>query len=143
MKLTSSQKKQIVAAIEKAEKKTSGEIRVHLSYLKIDASPLLEAQKEFVKLKMHETKDRNGILIYINPQARKFALFGDEGIHSKLGQAYWDQLKETLRDNIHHDDLTTGIIKAVMELGSQLALHFPYSHSEDKNELQNDISESE
>ncbi len=141
MKLTSAQKKKIVQAIENAEHQTSGEIRVHFSYSKSDENPLFQAQKQFEKLKMHLTKDRNGILIYINPNARKFALYGDEGIHLKLGQDYWDQLKNSLKKNIQEKDLIHGIENAVLDLGVQLKAHFPHAEK-DKNELKNDVSES-
>lgn len=142
MKLSSQQKKEIVKAITLAEKETSGEIRVHISYSNCTEELLPLAQKQFEKLKMHHTKDRNGILLYINPKVKKFALYGDEGIHLKLGQDYWNSLKDQMRDEIKNIDLTTGICHAIEELGKQLRSHFPYSHH-DKNELHNDVSESD
>ena len=141
MKLTSKEKKLIVKAIEAAEHLTSGEIRVHLSYSKSEENPLLQAQTQFEKLKMHLTKNRNGVLLYINPNARKFALFGDDGIHAKVGQQYWNTLKDKLKTKIQEKDLTSGIVHAVEELGIQLKVHFPHSDS-DQNRLNNEVSES-
>jgi uncharacterized membrane protein len=142
MKLSTKEKKLIMKSIEEAEFKTSGEIRVHLSYSAHDDEPLTQAQLHFEKLKMHLTRDRNGILLYINPKAKRFALYGDRGINEKLGQHYWEELKNQLRKDIHDSDLTTGIVNAVLELGNQLKHHFPYTES-DKNELHNDLSESD
>lgn len=134
----------IVSAIREAELQTSGEIRVHLSFSPIHHEDMLPlAQKEFQKLKMHLTRERNGVLLYINPKIRKFALFGDQGIHEKVGQDYWDQLKNELRNKIRDTDLTTGIISAVHEIGMKLKLHFPYDHRNDQDELKNDLSESD
>jgi uncharacterized membrane protein len=142
MKLSSLQKKQIVTAIRHAENKTSGEIRVHLSYSKNEEVSVSHAQAQFEKLKMHLTKDRNGILLYINPVMRKFALYGDVGIHTKLSPDYWENLKNSLRTKIQETNLVSGIMLAVEELGHQLKDHFPFE-KQDQNELKDDVSESE
>lgn len=142
MKLSTQEKNQIMKAIEAAEHKTSGEIRVHLSYSKKEESPLNQAQIKFNQLEMQKTKDRNGILLYINPKVKKFALYGDQGIHEKLGQEYWNSLKDSLKLKIREKDLTTGIIHAIEELGVQLKNHFPFSEN-DQNELINELTESD
>lgn len=142
MKLNSNEKKMIIQAIEKAERETSGEIRVHLSYSLHEAEPLQQAQIQFQKLNMHQTTKRNGILLYINPRARKFAVFGDQGINEKLGQHYWEELKDKLKQDILSQGLTSAIVNAVQELGKQLKTHFPFMKN-DKNELKNDLSESD
>lgn len=141
-RLSSKEKKLITDAIQAAENQTSGEIRVHLSYSKCDEQPLQSAKEKFEKLKMHLTEQRNGMLLYINPRAKKFALFGDTGIHEKVGQDFWNQLKQKLSQNIKQKDLVYGITLAVTEMGQQLKTHYP-STLNDQNELSNDISESE
>ena len=140
-RLNSKEKKLIVHAIGDAEHQTSGEIRVHLSYSGAEKELLPIAQKQFEKLKMNLTKERNGILLYINPKVRKFAVFGDIGIHEKVGQIFWEELKDQIQKNIQEKDLTSGIVHAVTKLGMQLKTYFPCI-DQNKNELQNDISES-
>ena len=127
--------------IAQAESKTTGEIRVHVTYLAKDENPLGSAQSMFQNLNMQETTERNGVLLYFNPKARKFALFGDEGIHQKLGQNYWDNLVVHLRQTIHEKDLITAITNAVQALGEKLTLHFPGSKN-DTDELKNDVTET-
>lgn len=141
-RLSSKEKKLIIEAIRSAESHTSGEIRVHLSYSKCDEQPMESAKQNFIKLKMHLTEQRNGMLLYINPKAKKFSLFGDVGIHEKVGQAFWDHLKIAITETIHQQDLVHAITLAVAEMGQQLKLHYP-STTNDQNELSNDISESE
>jgi uncharacterized membrane protein len=80
-------------------------------------------------------------LVFFNPKARKFALYGDLGIYEKLGQTYWNDLVQHVRSTIHDKDLLTGIIDAVQALGEKLAIHFPGS-KDDTNELKNDITET-
>jgi len=144
MKLSSKQKKLIVEAIEKAEHQTNGEIRVHLSYANAKNEPdiMAEAKNRFVKMEMHSTSDHNGMLLYVNPKIHQFALFGDEGIHQKVGQQFWDSLTQQIRETIREKDLTQGIIHAVEKMGASLKQYYP--HTDDhKNELSNEISESD
>ena len=79
----------IVQAIREAESKTSGEIRVFVQRGKLEVDPVQVAQKKFRRLGMHNTLDRNGVLIFIAPRAQKFAVIGDRAIHEKCGEAFW------------------------------------------------------
>jgi len=87
--LTKDEQAQIVKAIESAELNTSGEIRVHLESL-CSGDPFKRAVYLFNKLKMHKTKDRNGVLIYIAFESKKFAIIGDSGINEKVSDNFWD-----------------------------------------------------
>ena len=87
---TEDEKLQIIEAVRNAEKRTSGEVRVfvesHCSYM--DA--IDRAKEIFADLKMYETADRNAVLVYVALKDKQLAVFGDEGIHSKLGNEYWN-----------------------------------------------------
>src|SRR5690349_17510098 len=84
-------------AIARAERNTSGEIRLHLESFCF-GNELKAAMKIFTGLKMHETAERNGVLIYIATVSHKIAIVGDEGIHQKLGSEYWEKLVQKLID---------------------------------------------
>src|ERR1700739_3060229 len=79
----------IVAAIQKAEKRTTGEIRVFISRHEPE-NAVAAAQAEFARLGMHKTTDRNAGLIYVAPRVRKFAIIGDAAVHERCGQSFWD-----------------------------------------------------
>jgi uncharacterized membrane protein len=87
--LTADEKKAIVAAIKDAEMRTSGEIRVHIEKTTSGLSSLEKAKAVFAKQGMQKTKDRNGVIIYIAYQSKAFAIWGDEGIHHQVGDAFW------------------------------------------------------
>src|SRR5437762_266415 len=87
--------KNILAAITNAEKRTSGEIRVHLENF-CPGNEVKAAIRVFTALGMHKTAERNGVLIYIATVSRKIAIVGDKGIHEKLGTTYWEKLVENL-----------------------------------------------
>ena len=79
---------EIIAAIRAAEQKTSGEIRISISPKHID-DPVTAAQIEFMRLGMNESRERNGVLIFVAPRAHKFAVIGDEAVHAKCGDEFW------------------------------------------------------
>ncbi|MBS1960384.1 MAG: TPM domain-containing protein [Bdellovibrionales bacterium] len=134
-------KKHIVEAIRSAENSTSGEIRVHISRSKKETIAMDAAKAHFFDLKMQETRERNAILLYINSKLKTYAVFGDEGIHQKVGQEFWEQLTREIRSAIQNKDITAGIVFAVREIGQALKAHFP-ARRDDKNELGDEITES-
>lgn len=138
--LTADEKKAIVAAIKDAEMRTSGEIRVHVEKTTGGLSSVERAKAVFAKLGMQNTKDRNGVIIYIAYESKSFAILGDEGIHNQVGDAFWQSEITLLKDYFSKGDFTQGIIHAVREVGEHLKLNFPHEHG-DKNELSDEISE--
>jgi uncharacterized membrane protein len=128
----------LIKAIQKAELKTSGEIRVHIEKVcKEDA--LVACKKKFEELNMHETKDRNGILFFLAIESKSFAVWGDEGIHQKVTDQFWKSITDCAISYFKQNDLMTGIEKAVELCGEKLKIHFPIE-VDDKNELSNEIS---
>ena len=127
----------IVAAIRDAEKKTSGEIRVFISKKNV-ADAVAAAQSEFDRLGMTRTQHRNGVLIYVAPAARKFAVIGDTGVHEKCGQKFWDELAAEMGGHFAKTKFSDGIIHGIAHAGKILAQHFPALPG-DKNELPDKI----
>lgn len=130
--------KAVMAAINSAEKMTSGEIRVSVAPFFWGDVGIL-AGKAFKRLGMTETKDRNGILFFIVPSRRKFTVLGDSGIHAKVGQEFWDKLAIALSKNFSRGDFTAGLVEAINEAGAALAAHFPYEGELDMDELSNEV----
>jgi uncharacterized membrane protein len=128
----------IKKAIVEAEHKTSGEVRV--SVAPFFWGPVRRvAQRAFVRLKMDQTKDRNGILFFIVPSRRRFFVLGDEGIHARVGQEFWESLASLLAGHFRKGEFTDGLVRAIEEAGGKLAAHFPYDPAGDVNELPDDI----
>ena len=136
--LTASEKEEIQECIRLAELKTSGEIRVHIDK-KCDSDPFEKAVTIFNKLKMYQTRDRNGVLIYLSFSDRKLAIIGDEGINNVVPSDFWESTKNELIFRFKRNEFTQGIIDAVTEAGKQLQQYFPLK-SDDKNELSNEIT---
>jgi len=135
---TAAEQQEIIRAIKQAEQVTSGEIRVHLEE-KSGGKPLERAAAIFKRLKMHETADRNGVLIYLAIKEKQFAIIGDEGIHRLVQDNFWDGVKNVMEAEFSKGHFLHGIIQAVEQAGEQLKTYFPI-HSKDKNELSDELS---
>ena len=129
---------EIVAAIKQAELDTSGEIRVHLES-KCPSDPLQRAVYIFNYLKMYKTQARNGVLIYVAVESRKFAIIGDAGINNAVPENFWDSIKEKMAHAFSKGDYVQGISEAIREAGLSLKKYFPYQ-SDDINEQPDEIS---
>lgn len=127
----------IERAIADAEKRTSGEIRVVFRPGTVDDATAL-ARDEFVRLGMANTRERNAVLIVIAPDARQFALFGDEGVHAKCGDAFWREVAAAMELKFRTGQHTDAVIEGVARAGELLAREFPYQ-ADDRNELPNTV----
>jgi uncharacterized membrane protein len=128
----------IKAAIAAAERVTSGEIRVSISpYFWGRVRGV--AEKAFQRLNMAGTKDRNGILFFVVPSRKRFVVLGDEGIHAKVGQEFWDDVAAVLSAEFKKGRFQEGLLRGIALAGEKLAAHFPYDAATDRNELPDDV----
>jgi uncharacterized membrane protein len=137
--LSTNEKQLIVSAIQAAEKQTSGEIRVFIESHCRFVHPLDRATEVFHQLKMEQTTGRNGVLLYIAMRDRQLALYGDKGIHEKVGDRFWNEKIKLILSHFNNAKYGEGIAKIITEVGEALSLHFPYDKDNDKNELPDDI----
>ena len=138
--LTKLEHDRIVAAIREAESKTSGEIRVVIQRGKLKSDPLVAAQKKFHRLGMHKTRERNAVLVFVAPRVHKFAVVGDNAIHERCGNEFWQRVVETMRVHFRNEKFNDALIDAINEVGKVLAGHFPRT-SASANELPDEIIE--
>jgi len=129
----------IVGAIADAEKRSSGEIRVHVTRRK--PSNLEErARRRFELLGMTRTAERNGVLIYIAPKLRRFQILGDSGIHEKCGDDFWKETAAAMEERFRRGDFTEGLVHGIGKVGEVLAAHFPRK-ADGVNELPDEVTE--
>jgi uncharacterized membrane protein len=137
---TEDEQRRIVEEIRKAEERTSGEIRVHLDRHS-RGDTLKKARRIFHQLGMNRTKHRNGVLIYLATDHRKFAILGDEGIHRVIPEDYWEDVKDEMQKHFREGKFLAGLCLAIQRVGEKLQAHFP-AEKEDRDELPDEISES-
>ena len=127
----------VLAAIEAAEQRSSGELRVFVSHQYV-TDALAAAQKQFEKLGMTRTRARNGVLLFFAPATQKFAVIGDSGIHEKCGAGFWEEITRAIENEFKSGRFTDAVVGAVSTAGNALARHFPREPG-DTNELPNRV----
>ncbi len=136
---STTEEKEIVAAIKRAESLSSGEIRVHLENRCKEEETQDRAWQLFHELEMGETEARNGVLIYLAVKDHRFCIIGDEGIYEKEAHVFWEELVQEMEAAFRAGNFSEGIILAVDTLGKELAKYFPPGE-ENANELPDEIS---
>ncbi len=129
----------IVQAIRQAELQTSGEVRVFVESRCRYVDAIDRATELFFGLDMQKTEQRNGVLVYVAMKDRQLAVFGDQGIHEKVGAIYWKAKVQKMIGSFNRNDYAEGLKNCVLEIGKALHQHFPYDRQIDKNELPDDI----
>jgi len=130
----------IVAAIREAESRTRAEIRVHVAQ---DAAEDAQAAgaRAFEALGMTQTAERNGVLLFVAPASRRFAVLGDVGIHERCGDGFWADVAQAMAAEFRASRFTEGILAGIAAVAAELARHFPRTAGDgDRNELPDAVS---
>lgn len=135
--LSPDEEEAIINAIRVAEKRTSGEIRVHIEAHVVDA--MARAKEVFHQLKMDNTKQENGVLFYVAVEDRKFCIMGDRGINNAVGTNFWNEVRVVMEYRFRESEFSKGIIQGIQLAGEKLAAFFPWDDT-DVNELPDEIS---
>jgi uncharacterized membrane protein len=133
------EKTQIITAIHAAEQQTSGEIRVYVEKRCRFVDPLDRAAEVFAILKMGKTASHNAVLIYLAVKDRQLAIFGDSGIHEKVGEEFWRKEVSQMLAHFQNCEYAEATTKVILDIGAALKFHFPYDRQSDINELPDDI----
>lgn len=128
--------------IQTMEMRTSGEIRVSMrpNNIKEKEMPNIRklAEEEFYRLNMHNTRDKTGILIYLNLHLRQFYILADSGINEKVEQSTWDEIGKSIQEAFINGKYINGMINGLDRVGKILAEHFPIKQ-DDTNEISNQV----
>lgn len=136
---SAAEKQLIVEAIRQAELRTSGEVRIYVENHCRLVNPVLRAKEIFHSLNMSTTAERNGVLVYLAMKDKQLAVYGDEGIHAKVGHVFWETEVKKMLQHFNKQDYAAGIAEIIGDIGEALVNHFPYDAQTDKNELPDDI----
>lgn len=136
--LTPEEEQEIIEAIRKAEKNTSGEIRVHIEHA--PKKDLIDrAMEVFHLLKMDNTKQENGVLIYVALDEKAFVIYGDRGINEVVEDDFWDSTKNIIVSHFKQGRFKQGLVEGIIKAGQQLEKYFPWD-VDNQNELPDSIS---
>jgi uncharacterized membrane protein len=136
--LTPADEAKVLETIRQAEAGTTGEIRICVGSTAV-TDVQASARQAFERLGMHQTRDRNGVLIYLAPPSRTLAIVGDSGIHQHGGDAFWSGIADQLSRDFAAGTIAAGLERAIREIGAALGRHFPRTEG-DTNELPDSIA---
>lgn len=127
-------------AIATCEKSHRGELRfvvegaMPLSALWRDLSPRARAAALFSTLRIGDTEENSGILIYVQLVDRKVEILADRGIAARVAQDEWDAICRAMEASFRRGDWRQGALQAVTRAGELLTNHFPAGEN-NANEL--------
>ena len=130
----------IQAAAKHSEKTHSAEIRFVVegeltwAQLLADMSPRARALEVFSNLRIWDTEENNGVLIYVLLADRSVEIIADRGINKHAGENFWRATCNLIQEEFHAGRFEAGSVKGVEAISVLLQKHFPYS-GENSNEL--------
>jgi uncharacterized membrane protein len=114
-----------VQALAAVEQVSLGKVYVYVSHRHIDDA-LARARRRFQRLGLARIHDhRASVLIYLAPHSHKFAIVGDDAIHERCGDVYWNELATQLSGDLKAGDVMQALLNAIGSLKVTLAEHFP------------------
>jgi len=130
----------IEAAIAKSEKAHSGEIRfaiesaLPLKALWNNETPTERAIEVFSLLRVWDTEDNNGVLIYLLLADKKVEITADRAINKVVDKHEWQRICQLMEADFKKGEFSQGVIKGIDEISLLLNNHFPLT-ANDINEL--------
>lgn len=114
----------IRSAIRAAEEGTSGRIGVHVAHGHVD-NALDHARAHFQRARLNEYPEANAVLFVVAPKSRKFAVYGGDAIHARVGATYWQQLVDEIAPFFAQGNPTEALVRGIERIGHELKAHFP------------------
>lgn len=135
--LTKAETDAVNAAVREAERSACAEVKVVL-VRHCWGSLKTKAHRIFKDLGLDKTKQRNCVLLVLVVTNREFLIYGDEGIHEKVGPDFWSDVRDDLAEAFRQDRFGEGIAHGVRRIGEKLAHYFPLQQ-DDIDEVSNEI----
>ncbi|TFY96231.1 TPM domain-containing protein [Ramlibacter rhizophilus] len=114
-----------------SERRHTGEIRIYVegglpnSYIWRDASARERAISIFGKLRVWDTEDDNGVLIYLLLAEHAIEIVADRGLARHVDAARWQQVVGRMREAFRAGRFEDGLTQALEEVSALLVEHFP------------------
>lgn len=121
----------IEQAIRESEATHSGQIRFAVE-ASLDFSALLRNQSAreraialFSQLRIWDTEENNGVLIYLLLADRDVEIVADRGIHAKLGREVWEAICQDMEAAFRTGRFAEGVVEGIRAVGRHLQHHYP------------------
>jgi uncharacterized membrane protein len=130
-------------AIAQSENTHSGELRFAvenaLSSRQVwnDVSARQRALELFSNLRVWDTEENSGVLIYLLLADRTVQIIADRGINKRVPQAKWDDIARAMQTEFSQGNFQRGSLLGIERITALLARHFPAT-ADNLDELPNE-----
>lgn len=134
--------RRVEEAVATSERSHRGELRVAVeANLELEAlwhglSPRARAEQVFSQLRVWDTADNSGVLLYINCADRDIEIVADRGISARVPQDEWEAICRVIEASFRAGQFEAGLLEGIARITGLLALHFPAA-SDNVDELSN------
>jgi uncharacterized membrane protein len=130
----------IEQAIKAGEATHSGQVRFVVEGA-LDGAPLIRDQPArgraldvFSHLRIWDTAQNNGVLIYLLLADQDVEIVADRGIDAHVGAKGWERICQNMENDFRRGQFEAGVIKGIASVSRELAKYFPPDTS-GRNEL--------
>jgi len=121
----------VASAIHASEAMHRGEIRfaveagLELLPLLKGITPRARAVAVFSELRVWDTEENSGVLIYVQLVDHHIEIVADRGISAKVRQEEWDSICLRMQDTFRTRRYEEGVIEGIRRITALLNQHFP------------------
>lgn len=136
----------VLRRVEEAVRQSEGQHRGELCVAveaSLDLGPLLRgqsarsrAEQVFAQLRVWDTADNSGVLLYINWADRDIEIVADRGISARVDPAEWEAICRCIEQSFRAGQFEAGLLEGIRRITALLAAHFPAA-SDNVDELGN------
>jgi len=123
--------KGIEEAIAAQERRHDGELRfavesaLPFSDLVRGISARDRAIELFSRLRIWDTEQNAGVLVYLLLADKRVEIVADRGIHSKVGETAWEAICGAMQREFAAGRFEPGVVTGLQAISDLLAVHFP------------------
>ena len=117
-------------AAHRGEIRFAVEARLPWSYLKRDAPVRQRAEMLFAKLRLWDTDERNGVLLYVELADQGIEIVADRGIAAHVAPEQWQAICRDMAQRFAAGEFEGGVVAGIERIGDLLAQHFPAGEGE-------------
>lgn len=131
----------IEQAIHESERLHSGELRFAVEAgldwpeLLHGVTPRARAVDVFSQLRVWDTEQNSGVLIYLLLADRDVEIVADRGIHACVGDAGWRAICHQMETRFRQGEFELGVIEGLAAITTLLQQHFPAQGAANPNEI--------
>lgn len=98
-------------------------------------TPRARAIEVFSQLRVWDTEENTGVLVYLLLADRDVEIVADRGVHARVGEAGWQAICHAMETRFRNGEFEYGVLEGIASTTSLLAQHFPARGGDNPNEI--------